>query len=106
MTRRSLRPSRYALGWGLVAAVALILLAAQPGVRHPAARADQPAAPKTLDPKAWGADHVGEPLPEYMESGECLFCHRDTVGVSWGKNKHNRTIRDAETSEPALSALR
>ena len=49
-----------------------------------------------LDPAAWGTDHVGQPLPEYMESGECLFCHRTEVGVTWGDNKHNRTIREAE----------
>lgn len=66
--------------------------------------AAEPAA-KKLDPAAWGEDHVGEPLPEYMESGECLFCHRDTVGVTWGKNKHNRTMRDADPAEPAMAAL-
>ena len=64
-----------------------------------------PAAPKRLDPAAWGGDHVGQGIPEYMDSGECLFCHRHQVGVSWQKNKHNRTIRDAEATEPALAAL-
>ena len=103
MWRRPLRTSRFALSWGLLSATMLVLLAAQPGIRRPAARADQPAAPRTQDPAAWGTDHVGEPLPEYMESGECLFCHRDTVGTTWGKNKHNRTIRDAEPSESAMS---
>ena len=44
-------------------------------------------------------------LPEYMESGECLFCHRNEVGVTWAKNKHNRTIRDADPKEPAIAAL-
>ncbi|MBI2824067.1 MAG: hypothetical protein HYX69_05160 [Planctomycetia bacterium] len=63
-------------------------------------------APKSLDPAAWGSDHVDKPLPEYMESGECLFCHRTQVGATWGPNKHNRTIRDAEPEEPALAALR
>ncbi len=61
--------------------------------------------PKTLDPAAWGSDHVDQEVPQYMESGECLFCHRIQVGVSWGKNKHNRTIRDAEASEPAVETL-
>ena len=35
------------------------------------------AGRETLDPAAWGSDHVGQAVPEYMESGECLFCHRD-----------------------------
>ncbi|HEY1602484.1 MAG TPA: hypothetical protein VGG64_22970 [Pirellulales bacterium] len=74
--------------------------------RQFARAAEEPAATKSIDPAAWGTDHVGEPLPEYMESGECLFCHRNEVGVTWGKNKHNRTIREAEPKEPAVIALR
>ena len=65
-----------------------------------------PAEKKLLDPAAWGSDHVGEPVPLYMEGGECLFCHRHQVGVTWDTNKHNRTIRDAEPDEPAMVALR
>ena len=49
---------------------------------------------------------MGKPLPMYTESGECLFCHRNTVGATWGKNRHNRTIRDAEAGDPAMAALR
>jgi hypothetical protein len=41
-----------------------------------------------------------------MESGECLFCHRVQVGVTWQTNKHNRTIREPEAQEPAMVALR
>ncbi len=59
-----------------------------------------------FDPAAWGDDHVGKPLPEYVESGECLFCHRADVGTTWAKNRHNRTIRDAEADQPAVQALR
>jgi hypothetical protein len=73
-----------------------------------APRAQQVAAadpPKKLDPAAWGMDHVGQELPEYMESGECLFCHREQVGKTWPRNKHNRTIREAEATEPAMQAL-
>jgi hypothetical protein len=64
-----------------------------------------PAASKTLDPAAWGTDHVGQPIPPYMESGECLFCHRAEIGTTWGPNKHNRTMRDADPKEPATEAL-
>ena len=52
-----------------------------------------------------GPRSCGQPLPEYMESGECLFCHRNEVGVTWAKNKHNRTIRDADPKEPSIAAL-
>lgn len=66
------------------------------------------AAPdgRLLDPAAWGGDHIGKPIPEYMDTGECLFCHRTHVGVSWQTNKHNRTIRDAVAEEPSVVALR
>ncbi len=91
----------------ILAVVAVALLAilafATPELRSVAA---PPPGVKLLDPAAWGSDHVGRPIPEYMESGECLFCHRDQVGGTWQTNKHNRTIRDAEAGEPALQALR
>ncbi len=76
--------------------------------RHSAAhftRAAESPISKKLDPTAWGSDHVGQGLPMYMESGECLFCHREQVGVTWPRNKHNRTIREPEANEPALAAL-
>lgn len=64
------------------------------------------AAPaKKLDPAAWGEDHVGQEVPQYMESGECLFCHREQVGGTWQTNKHARTVRDATATEPAIQAL-
>jgi hypothetical protein len=69
-------------------------------------RAAPPAGKKLLDPAAWGGDHVGQELPQYTEGGECLFCHRNQVGGAWQTDKHNRTIRDAEASEPAVHALR
>src|SRR5262245_46437066 len=71
-----------------------------------AAPDEQATEGKQLDPAAWGADHVDQPLPAYTEGGECLFCHRHQVGVTWQTNKHNRTIRDAEPTEPAVTALR
>ncbi len=81
------------------------LSAAAPEGKEPAAKGPEDADKKPLDPAAWGSDHVGQPLPAYTEGGECLFCHRHQVGVTWQTNKHNRTIRDAEATEPAVKAL-
>jgi hypothetical protein len=89
------------LAAGTIALVAVLALGTQ-GSSSVAA----PPGGKLLNPAAWGNDHVGQPIPEYMESGECLFCHRDQVGGTWQTNKHNRTIRDAEAGEPAMQALR
>ena len=51
-----------------------------------------------LDPAAWGSDHVGKPMPEYVTGDECLFCHRKDFGEKWQTNRHQTTIR-ASTSE-------
>jgi len=74
------------------------------------AHAEPPATtegehPAELDPAAWGSDHVEMELPEYIEGGECLFCHRDDVGHTWAKNTHNRTIRDADPNSPEMAPL-
>jgi hypothetical protein len=87
-------------------AVVLAVLIIDPSISSQQLAAAPPAEAKLLDPAAWGSDHVGEPVPLYMEGGECLFCHRHQVGVTWDTNKHNRTIRDAEPKEPAMVALR
>lgn len=58
-----------------------------------------------LDPAAWGSDHVDDFVPEFIEAGECLFCHRNEVGASWATNRHNRTIRGAAPDDPAMEAL-
>jgi cytochrome c554/c'-like protein len=55
-------------------------------------------------PAAWGSDHAGKPVPEYVHGDECLFCHRFNVGPGWAKNVHNMTIRQAEDA-PELKAL-
>jgi hypothetical protein len=60
---------------------------------------------KKLDPAAWGGDHVGKPVPEYVTGDECLFCHRE-VGPSWGANRHHRTVREVEKDSPSLAALK
>src|SRR5262245_37911122 len=57
---------------------------------------------KKLDPAAWGGDHVGKPVPQFDTSSECLFCHRNDVGPSWGMNRHRRTVREAEAELAAL----
>jgi predicted CXXCH cytochrome family protein len=85
-----------------LALAAFVLL----GWPQPPSVAAPPAESQLLDPKAWGSDHVGQPIPQYMESGECLFCHRIGVGITWQGNKHNRAIREPEVDEPALTALR
>jgi hypothetical protein len=88
----------------LAAAALFLMLATFRGLSTSAAAA--PPGKPALDPAAWGKDHVGQAVPAYMESGECLFCHRDQVGASWQTNKHNRTIRDADPNEPAIQVLR
>jgi hypothetical protein len=62
--------------------------------------------PKRLDPAAWGGDHVGKPLPEYVTGDQCLFCHRDDVGPSWATNRHHQTVREIEKEAPALASLK
>ncbi|REK11990.1 MAG: hypothetical protein DWQ37_13295 [Planctomycetota bacterium] len=92
----------------IAAAVGLACLSAIVAARHAGtmlALAAEPEAPKKLDPAAWGSDHVGQGVPAYMEGGECLFCHRNDVGGEWQTDKHNRTIRDAPRTEPAMEAL-
>jgi predicted CXXCH cytochrome family protein len=91
-----------------LAAGTMAVLCAQPDVKL--ARAEPPTAADKehaveLDPAAWGDDHVEAELPEYIEGGECLFCHRDDVGHTWAKNVHNRTIRDAEPNGPEMAPL-
>ena len=58
---------------------------------------------KRLDPAAWGSDHVGQPLPEYVTGDECLFCHRGLT--SWVTNRHRLTLREAESDSAAVRAL-
>src|SRR5262249_61337502 len=51
---------------------------------------------KPIDPKAWGGNHVGKPIPEYAHGDECLFCHRNDIGPTWQKNAHGVTVRQRE----------
>jgi hypothetical protein len=84
--------------WGLSLAVFVVIPAA---ARWPAPRPE-----KELDPAAWGSDHVGKPVPEFLPGDQCLFCHRMDVGPTWGTNRHGQTVRPADPKSPALTALR
>lgn len=64
----------------------------------------QDAPPKKLDPAAWGESRAGQPIPEYVSGDECLFCHRNTTGVTWQINAHGLTIRHRNDA-PELVAL-
>jgi len=35
------------------------------------------------------------PVPEFVHGEECLFCHRNTIGVTWQSNRHQTTMREA-----------
>jgi hypothetical protein len=57
-----------------------------------------------VDPAAWGSNHVGKPMPEYVHGDECLFCHRNDIGTTWQKNAHGVTVRQREDA-PELDAM-
>lgn len=59
---------------------------------------------KPLDPKAWGGNHAGKPIPEYVHGDECLFCHRNEIGATWQQNAHGVTVRQREDA-PALTKM-
>jgi hypothetical protein len=59
---------------------------------------------KPVDPKAWGGNHAGKPLPEYVTGDECLFCHRNDIGPTWQKNAHGVTVRQIEDA-PELAKM-
>jgi predicted CXXCH cytochrome family protein len=54
------------------------------------------AAQKKLDPAAWGTNHSGKSVPEFVHGDECLFCHRNDIGPGWQKNTHGITVRQSE----------
>src|SRR5215470_6439987 len=67
-----------------------------------------------LNPAAWGGNHAGKPVPDYVHGDECLFCHRNDIGPGWQKNSHGITLRQGEDapelrqlveSEPALKPV-
>jgi len=60
---------------------------------------------KPIDPKAWGGNHVGKPVPEYVHGDECLFCHRNDIGPTWQKNAHGVTVRQREDAPELAKTL-
>jgi predicted CXXCH cytochrome family protein len=68
--------------------------------KQQAAKTDQ----KAIDPAAWGGNHVGKQIPEYVHGDECLFCHRNTIGVTWQKNAHGVSVRQKEDA-PEFESL-
>ena len=48
------------------------------------------------DPAAWGSNHAGQPVAEFVHGDECLFCHRNDIGPGWQKNAHGLAIRQRE----------
>lgn len=92
-----------ATGWrtGLVGATLIYLLALLLHIAF--AQPEDPEKP--LDPGAWGSDHVGKEVPDYMTGGECLFCHGKEVGVDWQKNRHQVGLRPVDPSSREGKAL-
>jgi predicted CXXCH cytochrome family protein len=88
---------------GLVLAGAIALTGTGRGQAPP--RSLAAPAGTLLDPAAWGSDHVGEHVPEYLTGDECLFCHRIDIGPGFAMNRHNRTIRPIDEGPAALKAL-
>jgi len=60
----------------------------------------------TLDRAAWGSNHVGRLLPEFISGDECLFCHRVSIGPAWTKNRHQSTVRLVEFDPSARQGLK
>ena len=90
----------------LIVIVFAALLASEPKPIGAAAHGDEGGRRGKLDPAGWGADHVGKPLPEFVSGDECLFCHRNNIAPTWKMNRHQLTIRPAETDPAALAALK
>lgn len=88
------------LVWSIVLMLSL-LSAAMHGQQ---AGAQESSAPQQLDPKAWGGNHAGKPVPEFVHGDECLFCHRHTIGAHWQNNAHGVAVRQTEDA-PQLRAL-
>jgi hypothetical protein len=37
-------------------------------------------------------------VPEFIAGDQCLFCHRNDIGPSWQKNRHNLTVQPKDGS--------
>ena len=63
-------------------------------------------AQEKVDPAAWGSNHAGRPVPEFVHGDECLFCHRNDIGPGWQKNSHGVAIRQREDAPELVAKLR
>ena len=93
-------------GLPLVTAVVAGFFVGEPDTQIPlitVARADESSQKPNL--AAWGSDHVGQPVPEFVTGDECLFCHRKDVGPTWSTNRHQFNVRTADPNAPELKAL-
>jgi hypothetical protein len=63
-------------------------------------------AAKHVDPRAWGKDFAGQPVPQTAEGGQCLFCHRGNLASNWTTDRHNTTMRSIEDAVDAKAAIK
>ena len=110
MRKRTERSSTVAMVFGILAGT-LLALAMSAFSIHTRASAQQQAPlakpeQSTIDPAAWGGNHIGKPIPEYVHGDECLFCHRNNVGLTWQKNPHGVTVRQGEDAPELQSIVR
>lgn len=87
---------------------AALVVCCHPQAQQMILRAADPASSSANtphDPASWGSDHVGVELPEFIEGGECLFCHRHDVGPNWVRNRHALTVHELEPQGPLHAAL-
>src|SRR5215468_5569226 len=87
----------------VVCAFALFALSLNSGAKGQEQAQNKPEQ-KSVDPKAWGGNHAGKPIPEYVHGDECLFCHRNDIGPTWQKNAHGLTVRQREDA-PELTRM-
>ncbi|HKV38240.1 MAG TPA: hypothetical protein VJX67_03430 [Blastocatellia bacterium] len=83
------------------------LVGAAAASREPTVQSGQgPGGQAPLDPTAWGGNHAGKPIPDYVHGDECLFCHRNDIGPEWQKNAHGITVREREDAPTLTSVLK
>jgi predicted CXXCH cytochrome family protein len=62
--------------------------------------------PKPADPAAWGSNHAGKPIADYVHGDECLFCHRNDIGPSWQNSSHGAAVRQREDAADLKEVLK
>jgi predicted CXXCH cytochrome family protein len=88
----------------LIILAALALLSVISLDYHASGQDQNKSEQKPIDPRAWGGNHVGQPVPEFVSGDECLFCHRNDIGVTWQKNAHGVAVRQREDA-PELTRM-